>query len=89
MRFFFEHFYLSVVQNYMTVLVFIPFNKYQIYNTNKEDIMERYIFTSESVTSGHPDIICDAIADSFQDEALRQDYRIQNTQMVPFQGRNE
>ena len=35
--------------------------------------MERYIFTSESVTSGHPDKICDAIADSFLDEALRQD----------------
>ena len=35
--------------------------------------MERYIFTSESVTSGHHDKICDAIADSFLDEALRQD----------------
>lgn len=35
--------------------------------------MERYIFTSESVTSGHPDKICDAIADSFLDEALKQD----------------
>lgn len=35
--------------------------------------MERYIFTSESITAGHPDKICDAIADSILDEALRQD----------------
>lgn len=33
----------------------------------------RYFFTSESVTSGHPDKICDLIADSILDEALRQD----------------
>ena len=30
-------------------------------------------FTSESVTSGHPDKVCDLIADSILDEALRQD----------------
>lgn len=30
-------------------------------------------FTSESVTSGHPDKMCDLIADSILDEALRQD----------------
>ncbi len=35
--------------------------------------MENYLFTSESVTSGHPDKICDLIADSILDEALRQD----------------
>lgn len=35
--------------------------------------MSNYIFTSESVTSGHPDKICDYIADSILDEALRQD----------------
>ncbi|SJZ94897.1 methionine adenosyltransferase [Anaerorhabdus furcosa] len=33
----------------------------------------RTIFTSESVTSGHPDKICDWIADHILDEALRQD----------------
>lgn len=32
-----------------------------------------YIFTSESVTEGHPDKICDIISDSILDEALRQD----------------
>jgi S-adenosylmethionine synthetase len=31
------------------------------------------LFTSESVTNGHPDKICDIISDSILDEALRQD----------------
>ena len=35
--------------------------------------MAAMLFTSESVTSGHPDKICDLIADSILDEALRQD----------------
>lgn len=34
--------------------------------------MKRY-FTSESVTEGHPDKVCDLIADRILDEALRQD----------------
>ncbi len=32
--------------------------------------MNRYYFTSESVTDGHPDKICDQIADAILDEAL-------------------
>ncbi len=35
--------------------------------------MAKMYFTSESVTSGHPDKICDLIADSILDEAMRQD----------------
>ena len=35
--------------------------------------MSDYIFTSESVTEGHPDKVCDFIADSILDEALAQD----------------
>lgn len=35
--------------------------------------MAKVLFTSESVTSGHPDKICDLIADSILDEAIRQD----------------
>lgn len=35
--------------------------------------MKDYIFTSESVTEGHPDKVCDLIADSILDEALSQD----------------
>lgn len=33
----------------------------------------RYIITSESVTEGHPDKICDLISDAILDETLRQD----------------
>ena len=35
--------------------------------------MERRFFTSESVTEGHPDKICDQISDAILDEMLRQD----------------
>lgn len=35
--------------------------------------MTRRLFTSESVTEGHPDKICDQISDAILDEALRQD----------------
>ncbi len=36
--------------------------------------MERsFLFTSESVTEGHPDKICDQISDAFLDEFLKQD----------------
>jgi len=34
---------------------------------------KRYIFTSESVTEGHPDKVCDHISDAILDEFLRQD----------------
>lgn len=34
---------------------------------------QRYLFTSESVTEGHPDKVCDQISDAFVDEYLRQD----------------
>ena len=33
----------------------------------------KYLFTSESVTEGHPDKICDQISDGFLDECYRQD----------------
>ncbi len=35
--------------------------------------MARYLFTSESVTEGHPDKICDKISDSILDAMLEQD----------------
>ena len=35
--------------------------------------MKKYLFTSESVTDGHPDKICDQIADAILDEALKAD----------------
>ena len=33
----------------------------------------KYLFTSESVTEGHPDKLCDYISDSVLDECLKQD----------------
>lgn len=33
----------------------------------------KYLFTSESVTEGHPDKMCDQISDAILDEAIRQD----------------
>jgi S-adenosylmethionine synthetase len=35
----------------------------------------RFLFTSESVTEGHPDKLCDQISDAILDEVLRQDAR--------------
>lgn len=35
--------------------------------------VEKRLFTSESVTEGHPDKVCDAISDAILDECMRQD----------------
>lgn len=35
--------------------------------------MKNFLFTSESVTEGHPDKICDAISDAVLDEVIRKD----------------
>ena len=35
--------------------------------------MERLLFTSESVTEGHPDKICDAVSDAILDAMIAQD----------------
>lgn len=35
--------------------------------------MEKRLFTSESVTEGHPDKICDAISDAILDELVKGD----------------
>ena len=37
--------------------------------------MDRYFFTSESVTEGHPDKVADAISDSILDSIMAQDKR--------------
>lgn len=36
-------------------------------------LVKRWMFTSESVTEGHPDKVCDQISDSVLDDFLRQD----------------
>ena len=35
--------------------------------------VKKHIFTSESVTEGHPDKICDQISDAILDELIKQD----------------
>ena len=35
--------------------------------------MEKFLFTSESVTEGHPDKACDAFSDAILDSILAQD----------------
>ena len=35
--------------------------------------MAKMLFTSESVTEGHPDKLCDYISDTILDECLKQD----------------
>ena len=35
--------------------------------------MEKRLFTSESVTEGHPDKVCDAVSDAILDACMRQD----------------
>ena len=39
----------------------------------KEHRMEKHLFTSESVTEGHPDKVCDAISDAILDACMAQD----------------
>ena len=39
----------------------------------KEKVMSHYLFTSESVTEGHPDKICDQISDAVLDAILEKD----------------
>ena len=39
-----------------------------------ENNQERYLFTSESVTEGHPDKVCDQISDGILDAIYKQDY---------------
>ena len=44
--------------------------------------MSKRLFTSESVTEGHPDKICDAISDSVLDALLAQDPRLVPSESV-------
>ncbi len=43
----------------------------------RNDNPKNYLFTSESVTEGHPDKICDQISDAVVDEILRQEAELQ------------
>ena len=51
--------------------------------------MEKLLFTSESVTEGHPDKICDQISDAILDALLEQDHRESGISPVPKPGLSE
>ena len=40
---------------------------------SKEERMEKLLFTSESVTEGHPDKVCDAVSDAILDACMAED----------------
>jgi len=42
-------------------------------HTKGELVMEKLLFTSESVTEGHPDKMCDQISDAILDALMEQD----------------
>ena len=46
---------------------------YDSYRAWKGVSMEKFLFTSESVTEGHPDKVCDAISDAILDACMEQD----------------
>jgi len=37
------------------------------------EMTKKYLFSSESVTEGHPDKVCDQISDAIYDEMMKQD----------------
>ncbi len=58
---------------YMVTLFFVlSFNKNNFAKT-QEKIMNEYLFSSESVTEGHPDKVCDQISDAILDAYLEKD----------------
>ena len=46
---------------------------FSVHTHRKEKRMDKFIFTSESVTEGHPDKICDNISDAILDACMAQD----------------
>jgi S-adenosylmethionine synthetase len=42
-------------------------------HSNRRKTMEKHLFTSESVTEGHPDKLCDAVSDAVLDALMAQD----------------
>ena len=60
--------FIIITKNYKRFVV----NRSKAYFQRGEK-MEKRLFTSESVTEGHPDKICDQISDAILDELMRQD----------------
>lgn len=51
-----------------------------VYKFERKDIkVNKYYFTSESVTEGHPDKLCDFISDSILDAYLEKDEKFKSS----------
>ena len=48
-------------------------NRQYMREKERQEKMEKLLFTSESVTEGHPDKVCDAISDAILDALMEQD----------------
>lgn len=55
------------------ILVNEPALRKNIFIQRKDKIMKKWLFTSESVTEGHPDKMCDQISDSILDAIMELD----------------
>lgn len=65
---------LSELSNNKRTSMFIgPLVSSGLFLMSKEDKMDKRLFTSESVTEGHPDKVCDAISDAILDACMEQD----------------
>ena len=62
---------LQEIKKYDTIYTII--NYYAVLCEKERNKMKKVLFTSESVTEGHPDKICDKISDAILDEMLRRD----------------
>ena len=60
-----------IIQELYLCIEFFLF--YQKEKLKKEDLIMRRLFTSESVTEGHPDKLCDYISDSILDSYFAKD----------------
>jgi S-adenosylmethionine synthetase len=58
---------------YLTLISKIKFLPTHHTRFSKEENMEKRLFTSESVTEGHPDKMCDAISDAILDALMEKD----------------
>jgi len=54
-------------------MVYKLFTYFIVWDKERKRKMEKHLFTSESVTEGHPDKLCDAVSDAILDACMEQD----------------
>jgi S-adenosylmethionine synthetase len=66
--------FFSASNSHVTLVLRMCIRELHIYKIRKRGkFMAHYLFTSESVTEGHPDKVCDQISDAVLDAMLEQD----------------